>query len=214
MHKRRVLAAGLVALSIVISGAVAGASASAQPATIFPDPSECDVDPRSVDAVEAIVAVATPTEHLLVDHEDQLPQGRPADAETVTDITAVARTYVACLNAADWPRAFALLSEQAVSDFLDSEQVAGLFATAGTPETDASGQIEVALVEVRDVRVFDDGRVDAIVTWGRRPAPGDEVRDYETNFHTFVQVDGQWLLDEEISGRLEPTSVPGATPQP
>lgn len=226
MLNRWVAAAMLGALGILLGDEGSGAQ-TPPPLPAVPSPSECNVEPRTLAAVESIVAAGTPAPRTFAEREDQLPQGVPADDQTVAQITLAARSYVACLNATAWPQVLALQTEQGIRDVLDSwldgEPVATLYVTGSASSTIGLGaKEEVALLNVRDVRLLDDGQVGAIVAWGRPvatrgPATKDGFLVTETNFHIFVEDDGRWLLDGEISGWRESpsgTAEPPATSPP
>lgn len=93
-----------------------------------------------------------------------------------------------------------------MDSWLKDQPVASLFeAEDGPGAGDSDSRSRGALIEVRGVRLLDDGRVGAIVAWGevsgsRESETVDDYRLTETNFHIFVEEDGRWLLDAEISG--------------
>jgi hypothetical protein len=176
-------------------------------------PTTCTVEPRTEEEVAALVATATPTpepdEGAATDRDEwadspgELPQGEPADLETVAQITAAAREFAACLNATDWPRSLALMTGRSIAGADDPGDISSLFASAGTPvPSTGDGPSEIAWVRVSDVRVLDDGRVGAVVVWGVTNNPSPKPSP-EANFHIFLRVDNRWLLDEEISGNVE-----------
>jgi len=220
----RAITIAFVSVGLLAAAKGSGAQSS-RPLPVVPDPRECNVEPRSQRTVEAIIASGTPTPRLFAEWEDQLPQGEVADSATVNQIVAAARTYVACLNASDWPRVLALQTERGVRDVLNAwlsgEPISSLYETAERSENfgGMSGAMG-ALLEVRDVRVLDDGRVGAVVVWGRpldprRTASTDDFQVTETNFHIFVRENDRWLLDDEISGwRPVPEGTPGPDESP
>jgi hypothetical protein len=179
--------------------------ASAQDATpgplpTAPAPAECRVAPRSVEAVETILATAgTPSPELDVENEGDLPRGQNAPAETIAEVVAVEREFAACYNGGDWPRLLALFADETLPAFFDGgETPRALFATTGTPATDAIGVQKVVLVAVRNVRILADGRIGAVVEWGR---VGELSRGpAEANFHIYVRVADRLLLADEIGG--------------
>lgn len=134
----------VVVLAVASLVAAPAAAQEATPAVLpaTPEPAECRVEPRPtaffVEVFEATMAnpradvptfapggggTITPTPIGTPEGE-----GRAADAATIAGVTATAREYVACLNAGDLPRLFALYSEQAARDnlaFLWSAMAAG-----------------------------------------------------------------------------------------
>lgn len=201
MPKRAIAVAALA--GVILAGSVAAQepspAANATPAASTP--TECRVEPRTAEEVGAIVAAATPaplTESISA--EDDLPQGAPADAETAAAVTALEREFAACLNAEDWPRWLALLSEDAIDSFIGPDAVAELFAPAGTPFPNSNGeQAPIETVVVRDVRLLPNGRVGAIVEW-IAPGTPELPPSSETNFHVYERDGDRWLIDDEISG--------------
>jgi hypothetical protein len=157
--------------------------------------------PRTRDEVAAILADGTPAaETRSVSYESDLPKGAPVDEETADQISLTAYRFLACINAAYWPRWLGMLIDNAIRQVLDEESLSFFFDTVGTPESDGSGIGQTTLVAVRDIRQLPDGRVGAVVEWGRIDAHSDGFDVDEVNFHIFVQEGDTWLLDEEISG--------------
>jgi hypothetical protein len=119
------------------------------------------------------------------------PPGDPADAQTVAAVNATWRQYVACLNAGDQPRMFALLSDrmvlrQLVVDIAFGVTEEALFDHfAATPVALAPDQ-SAPFVPSADALVLSDGRV-AVV------GPGDQGRG---DVRVFVKAGDRWLLDD------------------
>ena len=198
----------IVALSLALSlvAPVSARQATPGPLPTIPAADECQVAPMTIDAVLAAWPAGTPVPPTDIASEDQLPQGTPADAPTSAAVTAFEREYLACYNTAQWLRIVALFTNNALSsfsgNFADEGELAAFLATAGTPVADAGSAVKIVLVVVRDVRVLPDGRVGAIVEWGRSTDPATVN---EVNFHIYVQTDDGWRLDDEISG-FEPST--------
>lgn len=202
-----------VTIAVLLVGFIGASAQDATPGPLptAPVPAECRVAPRGVEAIEAILATAgTPSPELDVEHEGDLPRGQIAPAETVAEVVAVEREYAACYNAGDWPRLVALLADDTLPEFFDGAATPrDLFATVGTPATDAIGVQQVVLVAVRNVRILADGRVGAVVEWGRLGEPGRGTD--EANFHVYVRGADRLLLAEEI-GSFVPWYQGGGTP--
>jgi hypothetical protein len=202
---RRTLPKWLKAGALVATAAwLAAGPATAQEATSAArSPATCRVAPRRPEELAAIVAAASPVpEFRSVRRAADLPQGEPADAETAAAIADAAGEYAACLNAADYPRLLALMTERSVRGVV--EQWGGLtdvLAQTGTPSADAGGTQVIKRVIVSWVRVLPDGRVGAVVEW-----KGKNVG--EANFEIFVWDGERWLLDDEISGFVWPEQEP------
>ena len=215
----------LALVMAVIFAAPVAASAARKDAL---PPTPCSVQPRTEAEVAALVAAATPTpggdERLAPDgwasSPADLPRGEPADPETVAAVTAAAREFAGCSNAADLPRWLALMTDRAIPEVVEPDGVAALFEATGTPFPVEIPEAEIATVRVSDVRVLPDGRVGAVVVWRVTQHLG-EKHSPEANFHIFQRVGDHWLLDEEISGYVQaqhgavsPSEAGLATPVP
>jgi hypothetical protein len=216
----------MLALAMVVAFAAPVAASAARKDALPPTP--CTVQPRTEAEVAALVAAATPTPGVDEGRDSDgwasspadLPQGEAADPETVAAVTAVAREFAGCLNAANFPRWLALLTDRALPEVVEPDGVAALFEATGTPVPVETPEPEIATVRVSDVRVLPDGRVGAVVVWmvkqyaGEKPSP-------EANFHIFQRMDDHWLLDEEIGGyvraqqgAVSPIEAGAASPVP
>jgi hypothetical protein len=167
----------------------------------------CRIEPRTSDVVERILETGDPRPEVLV---DELPEGEPADAETVAAITSLEQEFAACLNTNDWPRWLAFLTEDEIRNAVSGDEVPALFATAGTAEAGEGGDQGIEGVAVSEIRLLPDGRARAIVEWsGTANDMGENVSvTYrETNLHLYRLVDGRWLRDEEVSDFVAPPSV-------
>lgn len=168
----------LVALAAVLFGWTAdgrladspGLSATPAVESSVPASSECRIEPRPRTFYEAILAQGStpaaipsfpsPVEGMAL----MVTDVHPADPATVTAVTSAVREFVACNNAGDVARLTALLSEDFVARLLATEGLSdeALDALAGTPA--ASPEPDgVALLEVGNVRLLEDGRVGAFV---------------------------------------------------
>lgn len=165
--------------------------ASAQEAT--PAASGCTVEPRPADELIPLwfgpdgTPAATPMPSSPVASEADLPQGEPADADTVAAITAVAQQVIACANAGEFGRWFALFTDHAAAQLGpepgQTEADARAFLT--TPQPVPADQQE-AFIDLRDARVLPDGRVGALL----------DVEGQPPTFVIFVEQDGRWLVDD------------------
>jgi hypothetical protein len=183
-------------------------------------PTECRVEPRAIPLYEALALLPTGTPSPDDDRRDPtatIPAGPPADATTVAAATATMREYIACQNAGDYRRQFALVTDEYLRGFfsLVAEVAIGLRMppalavltfTAGEPLPRAE-QVRITIEAIEDVRVLPDGRVAAAVVF-RDPTREPEI---STDVAIFEQVKGRWLLDggldlptAAITGALEP----------
>ncbi len=193
------------------SQAVAQEPVPPLPAT--PEPSECDVTPRTVQelrelATEAVSGasspvVATPRATAFV-----VPDGERADEATIRAVTATVRESWACLKAGNVLAAQALGTDEAVRQELAAladqlEQFGGLDSLLNDPAAAASPVavppgLRGALIGVRDVVVLSDGGVGAVV----EVAPPDATGTTGTreDYYILRDVDGRILIDELIPG--------------
>ena len=132
-----------------------------------PSPAECRVAPRPVEDFVVVPDAATSRTGPVVtpSSADDLPQGQPADAATVSAIEAVERQRVACWNANDCRRLFAYYTDEFLWATLaeygpdaDEEITADFLAS---PQ--AWNRRDWLPVRVSDVRLLPEGRAAAIV---------------------------------------------------
>lgn len=149
----------------------------------------CDITPRSPADIAALLAapdIATPA---ATTGGQTLPEGIPASAETTAAIESIVHTWLACQNAGQPLRAWALFSDGYLYRLLIRQGVpVGIASAPSTPETNAEGG--ALLLEIRDARELPDGRFGAtvVVAYPAVPTP-------KTFFFTFTDVDGRLLID-------------------
>ena len=186
-------ACGLFAMLLVIGHA--GAQED-DPAATPISPAECTVEPLGEEALIALFKATPGVMRATLDRKPvatPMPPtgGIPADAETVALVTATARELVACANAGDLVRIFALFSDRYLyamygglpgPDVTSTEISAKLheFATPVPPQ----GGSPLILVALEDVRVLPDGRVLATL-----------VYQHDRVLASFVKVDDRYLAD-------------------
>lgn len=193
------------ALALAFTGALVAAPLAAQEATPvttgdgrdIPDPAECTVAPRTPESLASINATpvtgGTPDERTPPAVPFGAPDGTPAGPEDAAAITAAVRTEWACLNANDFPRTFALYTDDLLRRLLPPEELADLMAppAEGTPA--ALPVVEqTALFAVLAIELLGDNRAGAFVivdTFGD-PLP------VEVNYYVLVEQDGVWLMDD------------------
>jgi len=196
-HPRPWLLAIVVALfSLLVVGAPGARAQEGTPAAGLDAPSaaECTVEPRSEDELRALFreAAATP----VLDSSEAIPTpaiaptGDPADEQTVADVTATWRQFIACITAGDQARMFALFSDdmvrrQLVVDIAFGVTEDALFEFLAATPVPLPPDHSVPIVPLDDVRVLSDGRV-AVV------GPGELGRG---DVRIFVKEGDRWLLD-------------------
>ena len=180
----------------------------------------CTVEPRSVDELLPLwfgpegSPAATPTSSASVQSEADLPQGTPADDATVAAINATLHEVFACFDAGQYARAFALMTDNAVSQFgpdvsnpdEDTPEEVRLLLEAQNAVTPTAGEespppgSQTVISDARDARVLPDGRVGAIFE-----SEGDAV------FAVFQQSGDRWLLDDIIDIEEQGTPAAGSS---
>ena len=160
-----------------------------------PDPSECEVAPRTIDELSDLAATPLPaTEPSDVATPADLASGEPANPLISNAVAYTVREAVACSNAGEWLRVLALYSDgnlqrtaAALGGF--DEEFLRRFASPQPTRHD-----EMPLVT--DVVLLPDGRAAAWVV------PDEEeavfaLSSLEGRLRVvFVAVEGRWLVDE------------------
>ena len=208
MHKQRrvvdVASAILVGLllSLSLASVTAARDQPQQQLPFTPDPKLCKVEPRTVAELEAAfasLARATPEPPTPV---TAATGGKVADEATVDAVTVTVIEAIACANGGDMLRFLALVSDDALPIFgdtdMDRERLREL---ADVPATPVGADGQTTLVAVRDVRT-DDGSVSATVESRVADEPSG------LNIFTFVQEDDHYV----IAGISEPLAPLDATP--
>ena len=123
-----------------------------------------------------------------------VPEGEPADDETVAGVTATANELYACYNANAFLQVFALHTD---------EYMARSFAEEGITEV-AVGYLAATLepnppeawqsIGVQDVTLLPDGRVGALLVGHNPVGAGVGFVDY----YIFIEQDGRYLIDEVV----------------
>ena len=207
----------LVALAQFTLAAAAPLPAHAQDATPagdrdIPDPSECSVEPASADEVLALFheLAATPISVTPTATDPPpfvQPEGEPADAETAAAVEAATRELLACTNSYGFLGLVAVASDRHIHDVLAQDLATGVTEEAMaeflavTPEVPTPEQ-SVALVDVRDAMIVDEGRIGAVVV-GDEPGVGEL-----TLYLIFVEEAGRYLLDEQFELAMNGTPTP------
>jgi hypothetical protein len=193
----------------LVTGSIAGVAAQdGTPATDQTGTMLCTVDPASIDELlplwfgESGTPPAMPTEQESVQSEAELPQGSPADEETAAALTTTFHEFIACFDAGQYARAFALATDNAIGAFgpdqsnpdEDTPEEVRAFLEAqlaGTPVSDDGGTPSdqpTVVSEARDARLLEDGRAGAVFE-----SEGDVL------FVIFAQEDDTWLVDALIN---------------
>jgi len=121
-----------------------------------------------------------------------VPEGVPADSQTVAAVTHVVRELVGCFNAGELLRAYGLYTDAYLFRLFNRQGGFTREAYAGyaTPEPESDPGEHTAILAIEDVRLLEDGTAGATVTlrYASIPMP-------KTFFFTFVRVGDRWLID-------------------
>jgi hypothetical protein len=151
--------------------------------------SACDIAPRSREEIATLLAdpdIATPAPTTA---GQTLPEGTPVSTETADALQQIVRTWLACQNAGEPLRAWALFSDGYLYRLLSREGMPDLVASpVATPDEDASGGAN--LVDIQGARQLPDGRHGAIVTVTYPAVPMPKIF-----FLYFTETNGRLLID-------------------
>lgn len=147
--------------------------------------------------------------------ERELPSGTAVDAMTNHAIEETMRQFIDCANAGAAFRSLSLVSDaflraQLGSGPASAAELARLsealrVAADASPVPRQDGQ-QVTLVDVRDTRLLDDGRVGAIV----QVRSGSESTSLEAGFYIFQRQADRWLIDAVIAILPQAAATPAA----
>ena len=192
------IAFALILLALAGPVAVAAQDATPPAELDFPDPADCTVEPRSADELLALIrdAAATPVADaspVASPTPAVPPTGEPADDQTVADINDAWREFIACVNANDFPRIFALISDDKLRrDFVidlatgaTEDDLLGFFTATPVALEPA---VSAPFIPLQDLRVLDDGRVAAV-------GPGETGQG---EVLIFVEEGDRWLVDDQF----------------
>jgi hypothetical protein len=227
--RRWSLVASMLAVGLLLAVGVTR-SAKAQDATptvdLSPNADECTIEPRSLADLQAMVGTppaagsgeATDVALAATPVTAELPSGVPADTATVEAVTKAIRRNFACYNAGNGLAGLAGLTDEYVIKLIGlavfDEDTVGILSASPVP---LSEDKQTVLYDVRDVLVYPDGRVGALVDYYGPTSPPDSATGLETDLFIFKEVDGVWLLDDAIQnleGEYGPVVNPRATATP
>lgn len=160
---------------------------------VIPDPSECGIAPRSADELSAFLD-ATPAAAGTITEMAATPitraSGTAADPATTAFVVATIREAIACGNAAGFPGAASLVSNQALARLVATRDDGGLSLLTfpiGLDGPIPNQDQRRVLLEIGDVVILPDGRVEALVM----------VTSSEVSSSDFV---GKVVVAENIEG--------------
>lgn len=189
----------LAALATVAVGAELGEAQTATPEAV--SPALCVVAPLTESKLVEIVAAGTPTLPEELPMED--PEAEIDDASRA-EVMATVRESVACANANDVLRAYALFTNRYLQERFGGENQddLGHLLVALTRDNDVADDADqLTLVSVDELRLLDDGRIAASVT----------TMNVQTTFiDTLIlaNVNDRWLIDEVLAGEPPISATP------
>jgi hypothetical protein len=166
------------ATRLVVAGQVSGTPESI-------DAAECTVEPRRFDVIAELAA--TPVN----DTAPEPGNGVPAEDEVVAGVTETVRMAVACANANDPLRSYALFTDRYLAERFGPDypdDLGSLFAALSREPSPADEADRLSLVEIRDVTALDADWVEAVVVTEHR-----EARFVDRL--VFQLVGERWLID-------------------
>ncbi len=161
VHPARLLAVVAVLSTMLFAHPAAIAQDATPAAGEVVDPAECQVEPRTVEEIEQLIGTAgEATEATPGAAQAGSMEGEDADEATVQAVTQTYRELVACLNAGEFLRIYALYTDDYLRRTL-ADSGMDLQQLQATPAPDQRGA--TALVSVSDVRQLAGGHVTARV---------------------------------------------------
>jgi plastocyanin len=197
------LLAALTVLSMLLFAHPAVIAQDASPAAgEVIDPAECQVEPRTTEELEQLVGAANEgTEATPGAAEAGSMEGEDADEATVQAVTQTYRELVACLNAGEFLRVYALYTD----DYLRRTLADSGIDPAQFQATPAPEQRETtALVGVSEVRQIAGGQVTARVETTSSPEGASSV------IQSVLEPVGDRLLIADETVVEAATATPGA----
>ena len=164
----RQLVLAVVVTSMVATLSARGASTQDASPTPGPNvsPSECIVEGRPLTFLRDLVSQPVP--ETTPEPVEGVPDGAPVDAQTRAEVTATIRQLVACVNAGDLLRSFALYDEAYLRRLVDPDGILEpdvadeIVLTFATP-TPVEPERQTLLLSIPLMRQMSDGRVAVVV---------------------------------------------------
>lgn len=219
---RSVAARGASALTLVATLAVASAgNAVAQEASPTPGPdvpaSECTVAGRPLSFLRDLVSQPAPeTTPVPV---EAVPDGVPVEEQTRAEVTATIRQVVACVNAGDPLRAFALYDDAYLRRIIDPDgildpEIADEIVLSFATPTAVPPDQQMRLLGIPLMRQMTDGRVAVVIETDG--GVNDQVEGSQLDLIVLQRQGGVWKIVDGVQNLsrdeapVDPTPV--ATP--
>lgn len=173
-----------------------------------PAPEECAVEPREFPMFPAGVGQRAPATPLPLPATPAaafvVPDGDPVTPDIEAGVSLTVRESIACRNANQMLRAYALFTEPMVVSLFGGPATVDPEIRALIQQGDDLGPLprrqRVALLQVSQIAHRPDGRIGAIVTTGTV----DRIfQDYLV--FTYDAANSRWLIDEVVLLASEPT---------
>ena len=177
--------ASIIACLVLLATVQPAAASNGTPVAFDADPARCTVAPRTLDELERILALTTPSAPI-----ERPLTGDPIDPTSETGQGAIAtlETLFACLNAGDRLRAYSLYTDAYLATILQP----GDLSTVATPQPNDPDEL-TRIVDIA-LSTLPDDRVLAQVTLDPALIPVQKIFDF-----VLVQVDGRWRIDAVIN---------------
>lgn len=191
----------LMVLSLVLTGlfqtGTLAQDAPSQIGPVIPLASSCTVEPRTTEELVALFASATPADPMPVETSATIVLGQPADARSSQQVTAVIHQAIACLNAGDFGRFFALLTDHGivtifpwVAEMLATEESAAEVMALNPPPEEYLQTI----LGIGSISRLPDGSYSAVLV-ELDPNAGEQPTAL---YLTLVEMDGVWRIDSAV----------------
>jgi hypothetical protein len=191
----------LIALTLGMTGLFqAGTLAQDAPSQIgpvIPPAADCTVEPRTAAELVALFAGATPADPMPVTTTATINLGEPADAASAQQVTALIHQAVACLNAGDFGRFFALLTDHAIVTifpWIAEEMATEESATQAMVPNPPATEFLTTILGIGSITLLQDGSYSAVLVQ-LDPNAGEQPTALILKV---VEEDGVWRIDNAI----------------
>ena len=187
---RRIILLLLLGLLLAAPVAASGTPTPPTPTPDAPPPEICQVAPRSLEELNAIVAIPAVRSGTPV--TDVVSEGSPADSETAAAVVAIVREFVACQNAGELFRVYGLYTEEYLRDLFWRQPPMSEtdYAALSTPQP-GPPDARATILDITDIRVFPDGHAGATVTLRFAVIPMPKLF-----YFSLVPSGDGWLIDD------------------
>jgi len=185
----------LISAIVLILAISTGGSAAPRPQATppagqdVPGPDECTIAPRTLPLLAATSAAPPATQQTPF----ATPAGEPASDEIARAITATVRESLACRNAGDFLRAYALFSDRFLQERFSGEDAISPELARALEETPVAVPVarQLALIEISGIQLLADERAGALVLTSN-------AEEAFADYLFFVRVDDRWLIDQVV----------------